>query len=272
MYYYVDGYNLALRSRRFEGGNFQDARQAWICWLSEHSTELGLHMTLVFDSNYAPGISQRGHLAALEVVYTAQGETADEWILAALANKRRSKQIVVVTSDKLLAKHARHLGAKTEPIEAFLKWLDKRIEKKTPQIPFKGSLNTTLSPTHKPAIPPTAAAQVLLKRRASVPLPLSDAPAAVEKPFDVDSASGFSYYLAAFETRWHAQNSAEELRRAAKKSAEQLKKNKSSPHKQKPSHQQMPPCNSPQIESDMSRWQRLFEQNYNLNDPEGSSR
>lgn len=174
MYYYVDGYNLALRSRRFEGSNFQGVREAWICWLSEHSTELGLHVTLVFDSNYAPGISQRRHLAALEVVYTAQGETADEWILAALAGKNRSKQIVVVTSDKLLAKHARHLGAKTEPVEAFLMWLDKRIVKKSSSPPPKSA----------------------------------------------------------------------------------------SHHKQKPSSQQTPPGSPAQIESDMSRWQRLFEQNY----------
>lgn len=248
MHYYIDGYNLALRSRRFGGGSFQCLRQEWIQWLSEESTELGLHMTLVFDSYYVSGTSERGHKAALEVVYTAQGETADEWILAALAEKKRHlKQIVVVTSDKLLAKHARHLGAKTEPVEAFLSWLDKRIVKKKLSVSSEEFSNTLATP------PETMLTKVLLKRRAAAPPPAVFVP--IEKPLNMTSQEGFSYYLTAFETRWQAQNSADEIRRAAKKGAEQRKKKKSK--KQKPS---IP--NSPVIESDISRWQRLFEQNY----------
>ena len=50
----------------------------------------------------------RSHYDELEILFTAEGETADEYIIDEIKNHPHPQQETVVTSDKKLAWHVRH--------------------------------------------------------------------------------------------------------------------------------------------------------------------
>lgn len=129
MHYYVDGYNLMFRLLNVSG-DLSDEREYIIHDLSKKAEALDLKMTLVFDAQYQFGEGSRSHFRNLEIVFTQHGEIADEYILNALHETNHPQRETVVTSDKSLARLARNTGAKTEGIETFISWLNKRYDKK----------------------------------------------------------------------------------------------------------------------------------------------
>jgi predicted RNA-binding protein with PIN domain len=133
MHYYIDGYNLMFRILR-AGDDLQAQRQRIIHDLNEKVQKLGLNVTIVFDAHYQYGESSRSHYNALEIMFTAQGETADEFILNELKASLNPREETVVTSDKELAWSARRRAAKTETVEQFMDWLTKRYRNKQSQI------------------------------------------------------------------------------------------------------------------------------------------
>lgn len=129
MHYYIDGYNLLFRMK-IAGENLQTMRKLIIEDLNKKVKAIGLSATLVFDSQYQEGDETRGHFNHLEIVYTAQGETADDYILKELKKATKPLQLTVITSDNRLAWRARRRNAKTESVEEFVKWIDKRFRNK----------------------------------------------------------------------------------------------------------------------------------------------
>lgn len=102
-------------------------RQELIEDLSTKIQLLGLSVTLVFDSQYQIGDSERTHFQDLEIIFTDHGETADERIVEEIkSEKYPASKITVVTSDKKLAWFARRSSAATIPAEVFIIWLNKR--------------------------------------------------------------------------------------------------------------------------------------------------
>jgi len=233
IYYYVDGYNLAFHTKSFVDSDFEKGRDALIASLSSYATTLRLNVAVVFDSYRPPGHRERSHFAALEVLYTAQGETADDLILSELSAKVEERTVVVVTSDKRLAWRARQLGAKTASITAFLSLLKKRWEKKSKAIPAKSSREKKIGQGT-----PTKAISSLARVSHS-------------SSFSAASEEAFTYYLTVFASpdasdRGLAadQKLTEEVNMAAKSRC----------GKQEGKRMEK------ESEDNYSRWQRLFEE------------
>lgn len=140
MHYLIDGYNLLFRiSTVLE--DFSAGREAIIQDLNRKASRLNMDLILVFDAPGREGEAYRTHYNQLEIIFSAEGETADELILKILKGKKGCADYTVVTSDNQLAWRARHLGAKTEMVDSFLIKLNKqylnalRKESKTLTLP-----------------------------------------------------------------------------------------------------------------------------------------
>jgi len=104
----VDGYNV-LNSwpelARLKEEDLGHARDRLIAVLSEFQALCGLRIILVFDAHQVKGMT--GHqeeCQGIGVVYTREGETADEWIERYVAQHRQKGEVIplfVTTSDWL---------------------------------------------------------------------------------------------------------------------------------------------------------------------------
>ena len=146
MRYLIDGYNLLFRIAK-PGRALEKKREALIAELNQVIDDFKLKATVVFDGSH-PGISHamRHHFAALEIIYTYQNLSADEYIIEEVNSARRPEEIIVITSDRGLAQTCKNLGAKTQTIETFISSLKKKTIKKKkrqresrPETAFKDS-------------------------------------------------------------------------------------------------------------------------------------
>ncbi len=184
MHYYVDGYNLLFRhfSQAFNEAPLQSQREQIIQDLSTKVQLLNLDITLVFDAMYQYGSATRSHYKQLEIVFTAQGETADEYILAELMSAPNPRNETVVTSDKRLAWHARRRAAKSESVEE-----------------FRARINQTYKNRQRHSSPGLPAAKAKTPSTVSA-RPPSPIPLVPREPKATDSAAAcFDYYLATFQ-------------------------------------------------------------------------
>lgn len=148
MRYLIDGYNLLFRTSK-EGVSLEQQRNALITFLAK--TMKG-EATLVFDAPFQLGESKRTHYKTLEIVYTSEGQSADEYILEFVEKAAKPQEIVVVTSDKHLSRHARMLRAQTETIEAYFSRIQKQkvLKRKSLARPKKtNQKEATAAPSHE---------------------------------------------------------------------------------------------------------------------------
>jgi len=130
MHYLIDGYNLIFRSASSKS-SLQKRRETLIKELNILIGELKLNVTVVFDAPAGEWHDlNRGHVHALEVVYTAKKQSADEYILQEITHCHNSSLITVVTSDRSLANLCKAQGAHVKSIESFLTWVCHKKEKK----------------------------------------------------------------------------------------------------------------------------------------------
>lgn len=127
-HYYIDAYNILFRYSD-PSENLKTSRENLIDEINSKLELVPLNISLVFDSYFAIGDSSRSHMPHLEILFTSQGETADQFIIEALKSGSLVQE-VVVTSDKELASLARAEGAKTQSVDGFLSWLNRRYKKK----------------------------------------------------------------------------------------------------------------------------------------------
>jgi uncharacterized protein len=132
MHYYIDGYNLLFRILR-AGDEVRKQREEITFELEKKIALLELDATLVFDSHYQEGESEKSHYKSLEIIFTAKDETADDFILHELKHSKTPSLHTVVTSDKKLASLCRLRLAETQSVEEFLTWIDKRYKNKLRQ-------------------------------------------------------------------------------------------------------------------------------------------
>jgi len=221
MRYLIDGYNLLFRLlRTFD--SLQKQRTELIANVAAKVEKLGLDAAIIFDSHYQPSESSKHHLGALEIIYTAPGETADEFILKMLKDLKDPSHITVVTSDKVLANLCRTRLAKTMAVDEFIVWIQRR-RKAAPDQP---------KPSPARLLRPLVAAPV-------APPPKKKAAAAKERTMD-EYEKIFSESLKEAE---HLQYN----KRAERKAAKGKKK-----PPQKKEH-------TDKAESDMARWLEIFE-------------
>lgn len=128
MHYYVDAYNLLFRNTHSEE-SLQKQRERLIQSLNRQALALNLAMTLVFDAMYQEGPLSRGHYHSLEIIYTSQNQTADDYLISLVEQSSQPQTLSIVTSDRRLAFRIRSLGARTVSIEEFLHWISSRYKK-----------------------------------------------------------------------------------------------------------------------------------------------
>lgn len=128
MHYWIDGYNLLFRFKRTHPDSdldLQRARQFILEELNEKVSCVQIEVSIVFDATWQIGEGSRSHLGALEILFTAEGETADEYILDEISHLSDPRQETLVTSDKKLASQARSYRAHTQTVEEFILWLNR---------------------------------------------------------------------------------------------------------------------------------------------------
>lgn len=125
----VDGYNLLFLVGS-PGGDLQSQRNVLIDSLASFSTALNLNIILVFDSQFQKGESTLADQGNLRIIYTNQGETADDHIITLIHSIKNPNTTTVVTSDKRLACKARALHTKTQDVKSFFENIKQRASKK----------------------------------------------------------------------------------------------------------------------------------------------
>jgi predicted RNA-binding protein with PIN domain len=228
MHYYIDGYNLLFRTLK-NHADFSKQRTRLIEELNEKVGILALQVTVVFDSQYQESESTRGHFNFLEILFTSQNQTADDCIIEEIKSERNQYQKTVVTSDKKLAWFARRSSAKTETVEHFIEWLNKRYTNKLRQLnELKKVPKEVLKsqPEPKPKIAKTP-------------------------PATVPAENCNDYYLDQFQKEFERISKELPLKKTEKSKTSLRQKNRKS--KKPPRHDEDKPL------SDMDRWEHIFE-------------
>lgn len=131
MHYFIDGYNLLFQSAFLDQKrSLEEARTALIHELDRHAEFLHLHITLVFDAAFQDDECKRGHFKMLELIYTARGHTADDYLVTYADNLHAKERITVVTSDKRLARRLKKPNVDVEGVLDFLHRIRKKSSKK----------------------------------------------------------------------------------------------------------------------------------------------
>jgi uncharacterized protein len=233
MHYLIDGYNMLFRLLQDGEEELQGKRESFIYDLNKKISIIKLNVSIVFDSAFQMGERSRSHYAALEILYSAEGETADDYILDELKNTLHPENETVVTSDKKLAWKVRNRSAHTVSVEEFILWLNRSYKKKLRQFKKEIQLpSSTLSP------------------------PLFTPSHSHEPPLDayVDD------YAQIFESKWQDMLKEEEQKKQ-KSSSDDSNRSRRAPRK--PRHRrdpfEVPPSHEQQEGTEMERWLKAFE-------------
>ena len=130
MRYLLDGYNL-LFFLIDSKNSFAAQRQKIIRFLQILFSRHKMNGILIFDGRVRyEEESGRSYPSPLEVVYTSEGQSADEYIIERIENLKTPAKITVVTNDRALMTNAKSLKAQTVNISKFINWLTVRKKSK----------------------------------------------------------------------------------------------------------------------------------------------
>lgn len=108
----IDGYNLAKRGAIapfLDSADLETGRNLLLERLAEYKKTRRIRITVVFDGTGGISLSREKDLhKGVEVIYSRQGETADEVIMAAI--RRRPAGLMIVTSDRAIINCAKSHG------------------------------------------------------------------------------------------------------------------------------------------------------------------
>ncbi len=111
----VDGYNVINSWTDFAGLKsleLEHARDKLVDVLASYAAFQGCDVTVVFDAYAVEGRSTIMERSGVQVVFTAEGETADSYIeRMAYGFVRQSKKVFVVTGDRMEQLMALGMGA-----------------------------------------------------------------------------------------------------------------------------------------------------------------
>ncbi len=132
MRYLIDGYNLFFKLEE-EILPLEEKREEFITLLDQVVGNLRLNVLLIFDSHYqnAENFASKRKLTHLEVSFSPKNLSADQYILELL--EWDAKNTTLVTSDRELGRKGIYLGAKEMSIEAFVAFIIREENKKTPK-------------------------------------------------------------------------------------------------------------------------------------------
>ncbi len=255
MHYYIDGYNLLFYLVGSRVGDLR-AQREWIIQnlnTKIESLALDFDLSLVFDSPLNPGEGSRSHYGHLEILYTPEGVSADDYIIQLLKESRDPTKKIIVTNDRELAMRARHQHASAQGIDHFMNWLHRRYKNQKKAKPLeKEKIHKETPNLIKPKSPesPIIAKSKPVKQPQIKLLPLPMPPK--EDPTNVPGS--FDFYLS------HFQAADEKAFGVKEKSQSQKKEMKLKKPPKKPTN----PFNEPATENDptfseMERWLQIFE-------------
>ena len=119
----IDGYNVLFaddRLRKAALRNRKQGRVAMIRAVTDYVRERDVKVTLVFDGRGTMVDADVVVQGKLQVVYSPDGETADDLILGTLRASARPSAYMVVSSDRVVAGEARAMGATAVGAKHFL--------------------------------------------------------------------------------------------------------------------------------------------------------
>ncbi|MDI3258093.1 MAG: NYN domain-containing protein [Kyrpidia sp.] len=105
-YVIVDGYNVIGASQELaemKGVSMEEARGRLLEWLGEYQAYTGKKVIAVFDGRCGPDGRTSGRVHGVDVYFTREKETADQWIERVVRERveDRDVRIYVATSDEL---------------------------------------------------------------------------------------------------------------------------------------------------------------------------
>lgn len=122
MNYLIDGYNLLFLFHI--QGSLQEQRRFLVEKIQKIFAARSLCGIIVFDGARIEGEdSGLAYASPLEIVFTSQKTTADEWIVEKIERSKKRNHFIVISDDHSIQKHARHLGAQIQSRQAFLQFL-----------------------------------------------------------------------------------------------------------------------------------------------------
>ncbi|ABP66971.2 protein of unknown function DUF901 [Caldicellulosiruptor saccharolyticus DSM 8903] len=152
MHFMVDGYNFInawSKLKEIAKDDLEVARKKLIDILADFSGYKGYRITVVFDSHLVKGAQRKKEVINnIEVVFTKEGETADNYIEKYVYENAKYESIAVVTSDYLEQLMILGNGAVRMPPRELIYEIEnykKELEKKTNEkIRRKDRLEDTL--------------------------------------------------------------------------------------------------------------------------------
>ena len=146
MQYVVDGYNLLFQGAyKSERLSLEEARTMLIHSLDQAAQKLSIHITVVFDAPFQSDDLRRGHFNALEIIFTSKGQSADEYIVEYVHRRKGKEKLVIVTSDKGLARRVKEPNVYVEKVQDFLQKLRKKARPKIEK-PVKTAVPIKIAP------------------------------------------------------------------------------------------------------------------------------
>jgi predicted RNA-binding protein with PIN domain len=139
MHYWIDGYNFFFRLTK-SYTSMKEQEKALLEKLFHTMTHLGSPMTVIFDGREKdPPEALRRNLRAMNIVYTAAHQTADDYILEMLDYAQNPHNEMVISSDNDLLRRSKQKGARTKTIEEFLTTISKKKPTPTDKKPSNES-------------------------------------------------------------------------------------------------------------------------------------
>jgi predicted RNA-binding protein with PIN domain len=121
----IDGYNLmhaiGLASRGMPAGGLHRGRGRLLNWLADSIRDRTDELCVVFDSR-SPVSEKPQDLRGIRVRFS-DGQTADEWIEAAVRTHPRPAELGVVSNDRQVREAGRVRGCSVLRCEEFVDWL-----------------------------------------------------------------------------------------------------------------------------------------------------
>lgn len=101
----VDAYNMIGNwpelNRLKQSERLDEARDLLLHKLSNYHKQIDSRLIVVFDAMYVPGLSKSYIKYGLEIIWTAEGQTADSYIEAMIGElQTKLTQVTVATSDQ----------------------------------------------------------------------------------------------------------------------------------------------------------------------------
>ncbi len=126
----IDGYNFLFRITK-DYKTLRTQKNQILAHLEAWADALHLHITLVFDGKHqAPAEAIRGHLRKIEIIYTHENQSADDYIIQHIETLSHPSQTTVVSSDREILFKTKQVGAQGQTIEEFLSFLLNKQKKR----------------------------------------------------------------------------------------------------------------------------------------------